>query len=192
MPWHEQPFSAPLTLPPLGAVWLGPTSEESTLTRGLAGTAVPARRHVGRRGDELLALLRARRAGRAVPVRRHDRETRVELHERDRAQLALLPPRHRPRAALRLPRPRAVRPAERAPLQPEQAPDRPVREGDRGAGRVGPRRTCSRTCRARPRTPISSSTTTDDADAMPKCVVVDHALRLGGRPAAGDRRGTTP
>jgi hypothetical protein len=24
MPWHEQPFSATLTLPPLGAVWLVP------------------------------------------------------------------------------------------------------------------------------------------------------------------------
>jgi len=24
VPWHEQPFSATLTLPPLGAVWLVP------------------------------------------------------------------------------------------------------------------------------------------------------------------------
>ena len=24
VPWHEQPFSAALTLPPLGAVWLAP------------------------------------------------------------------------------------------------------------------------------------------------------------------------
>jgi 1,4-alpha-glucan branching enzyme len=24
VPWHEQPFSAALTLPPLGAVWLVP------------------------------------------------------------------------------------------------------------------------------------------------------------------------
>jgi 1,4-alpha-glucan branching enzyme len=24
MPWHDQPFSAPLTLPPLAAVWLVP------------------------------------------------------------------------------------------------------------------------------------------------------------------------
>jgi 1,4-alpha-glucan branching enzyme len=23
-PWHEQPFSVPLTLPPLGVVWLVP------------------------------------------------------------------------------------------------------------------------------------------------------------------------
>jgi hypothetical protein len=24
VPWHDQPFSAQLTLPPLGAVWLVP------------------------------------------------------------------------------------------------------------------------------------------------------------------------
>ena len=37
---------------------------------GLARSALPARRDVGRRGHELLDLLRARRARRAVPVRR--------------------------------------------------------------------------------------------------------------------------
>jgi 1,4-alpha-glucan branching enzyme len=27
VPWHDQPFSAPMTLPPLGVVWLVPDSE---------------------------------------------------------------------------------------------------------------------------------------------------------------------
>ena len=43
---------------------------------GLAGRAVPARRDLGRRGDELLALLGARRARRALPLRRR-RPTRA-------------------------------------------------------------------------------------------------------------------
>ena len=43
-----------------------------------------------------------------------DRETRVELQRRNRAQLALLHPGHRPRPAVRLPRPRPVRPGDRA------------------------------------------------------------------------------
>ncbi len=56
---------------------------------------------------------------------------------RHRARLALLPARHRPRATVRLPRPRPLRPRPGAPLQPAQAPDRPLREGDRGAGALG-------------------------------------------------------
>ena len=47
------------------------------------GQPVPARRDVGRRGHELLALHRARRARRAVPVRRATAsEERIELTER--------------------------------------------------------------------------------------------------------------
>ena len=51
-------------------------------------------------------------------------------------------------------------PARGPPLQPGQAADRPVREGDRGRGRLGARRQRA-ALRARPatRTPTSSSTT---------------------------------
>ena len=46
------------------------TRPSSSTREGLAGQAVPARPVVGRRGHELLALLRARREGRALPLRR--------------------------------------------------------------------------------------------------------------------------
>ncbi|MEK8105779.1 hypothetical protein NKG94_12670 [Micromonospora sp. M12] len=57
--------------------------------------------------------------------------------ERDRAargrrvRVARIPAGHRAGPALRLPGARSVRPGERPALQPEQAADRPVREGHR-------------------------------------------------------------
>ncbi len=64
------------------------------------GRAVPARRDLGRRGHQLLALLRARRARRALPVRRRAATRRaIELTERDSPQLALLPARASARAS---------------------------------------------------------------------------------------------
>ena len=64
--------------------------------------------------------------------------------ERDRAarahrvQLARLRPRRRARPALRLPRPRrTTTPSDGSALQPDEAPARPVREGDRRADRLG-------------------------------------------------------
>ena len=83
-----------------------PATAGRPLMRGLARAAVPARRDVGRRGDELLALLRERRAGRALPLRRGRRRDADRGHRAHGLQLALLPARRRPRAALRLPRPR--------------------------------------------------------------------------------------
>ena len=68
-----------------------------------------------------------------------DNETRLPLGESRRLQLALLPARCRAGSALRLPRPRAVGARARPPLQPAQAADRPVREGDRRAGALGGR-----------------------------------------------------
>ena len=77
VPWHGQPYSAELTLPPLAALWLVPEdtpelpgTARAAMRRVWPGRAVPARRDLGRRRHELLALLRARRACRAVPVRR--------------------------------------------------------------------------------------------------------------------------
>ena len=55
-----------------------------------------------------------------------------------RLRLARLHPQHRARPALRLPGVRPVRSCGGAALQPEQAADRPVREGDRRHLRVEP------------------------------------------------------
>ena len=96
------------------------------------GDPFPLGRDVGRGGHELLALLRARRARRAVPVRRARRRGAGRARGPHRPQLALLPPRRRPWPALRLPRLRPLRPRARPSLQPREAPDRPLREGDRG------------------------------------------------------------
>ena len=126
--------------------------------RGLAGAAVPARGDLGRRRDELLALLRARRARRAVPVRRRRATRRARRAARaHRLQLARLPAGRRPGPALRLPRPRAVRPRAGPPLQPGQAAARPVRQGDRRARcDWDARRTSSATSPRRATTPTSS------------------------------------
>ena len=102
-----------------------------------------------------------------------DDETRVELAEHTAFNWHCYIPGRRPRPALRLSRPRPVRPRGGPPLQPGEAPHRPVREGDRRARRSGIARTCCRTCRAATRTPISSSTTRTTTAAIPKCVVID-------------------
>ena len=57
---------------------------------------------------------------------RADRAARI--HRRD---LARLPARRPARHDLRLPRPRPLRAEGRPPLQPQQAPDRPLRQGAR-------------------------------------------------------------
>ena len=113
--------------------------ERCSSDSSLARPRLPARRDVGRGGHELLPVLRARRARRAVPVRRRRQR---DAHRADRAhrlQLARLPAGRRPRPALRLPRARALRARGGPPLQPAQAADRPVREVDRGQGPLEPR-----------------------------------------------------
>jgi hypothetical protein len=102
---------------------------------------------VGRRGDELLALLEHAERVELCLFDGH-RETRIELHDVTAhnwhaTSRASCPP------TVRLVASTAPRTGVRGPLQPEQAPST-WREGDRGADRVtGP--TSSRTCRARPR-----------------------------------------
>ena len=72
-----------------------------------------------------------------MPVRRaRDRDAHPDDRE-GRADLARLPPPHRARPALRLPRARALRPGQRPPLRPQQAAARPVREGLRRRDRLG-------------------------------------------------------
>src|SRR5947209_20002781 len=79
--------------------------------RGLARAALPTRRHLGWRRDELLGLLRARRGSLALPVRRR----RHRDHARDdlapRPELALLPAGRRAATALLLSCARPVRAA---------------------------------------------------------------------------------
>ena len=99
----------------------GPASSSPTSTsgrprcdvarEGLAGQAVPARCDLGRRGDELLALLRERRARRALPVRRRrPRDERIAARRPHRASTGTATsPGVGPGPALRLPRPRALR-----------------------------------------------------------------------------------
>ena len=80
-----------------------------------------------------------------------DVETRLRAPAPDGPQLARLPPGRRPGPALRLPRLRALGARAGAPLQPQQAPDRPLREGDRGAGALGSRPDARVRRRRRPR-----------------------------------------
>ena len=107
----------------------------------------------------------------------------------DRLQLARLPARGRPGAALRLPRPRPVRAGVRPPLQPGEAAHRPVREGDRGPDRVRPRqRPAVRPGRRRRRRPRAGRRGRRRRD--PEVRRRRPALRLGGRPAPPRRPGT--
>ena len=90
-------------------------------------------------------------------------ETRVDLPEVDGFVWHGYVPVRAARAALRLPGPRPLRPGARPPVQPDQAAARPLRQGDRGAGR----RTTSRS------TPTPSATPTP----RPRSVNTDDSLR---------------
>ena len=106
----------------------------------MAGPSLPARRRLGRAGDELQPVLRARRGRDPLPVRRRGQRDAARGHRQPGPQLALLPARDRARAALRLPRARALRAQRGPPLQPQQAPHRSLRQGDRGGRGLVPRR----------------------------------------------------
>ena len=110
------------------------SSERETLAR----QPLPPRAAVGRRRYELLALLRARDEGRALPVRRGRSRAALRAHRAHGVQLARLLPGHRSRPALRLPRVRPLGAGAGSPLQPGQAPHRPLRQGNRGADPLGP------------------------------------------------------
>ncbi len=109
---------------------------------------------MGRRGDELLDLLGDGRGRGALPLRRRRQRGAHPPARAHRLPLALLPARRPARAALRLSRPRAVRPGARQALQRRQAADRPVREGDRRPRRMARRERASvRPDRSRRRRP---------------------------------------
>ena len=154
------------------------------MTEVWPGAAVPARRRPGTAGHELLALLRARRARRAVPVRRRRRRDARRADRAHRAQLALLPAGRRAGPALRLPRPRPVRPETGPPLQPGQAAASTRTRSRSRARSAATRPTCCPTCptarrRRRPRARRRGRRRRD-----PEVRRDRPALRLGGRPPA--------
>ena len=150
---------------------------------GLARRGLPARGDLGRQRHQLLALLRARRARRAVPVQRQRQRAADRPDRAHRPHLALLPPGDRAGPALRLPRPRALRARDRASLQPRQAAARPVREVDRRPGGVGPgERAPVRPHRRRGRRPRARRR--GRRRRRPEVGRDRPALRLGGRPPA--------
>ena len=174
----------------LPALRRGAASDEP---RGLARAGpFPLGADVGRRGHQLLAVLRARRARRAVPVRRRRPRGAHRGQRAHRLQLALLPARRRARPALRLPRPRALRPGAGAPLQPGQAADRPLRQGDRGPGRLGRGQRAALRARRRPTTPTSSSTTRTTPPRSPSASSSTTRFDWEGDTPAAHRPGTTP
>ena len=116
--------------------------------------------------------------GRPRDARRADRAHRVPL--------ARLPARGRAGAALRLPRPRRLRPEPRPPLQPRQAPDRPVREGDRGPDPLRRRRACSRT----PPTATTSSPTAPTTRPRSRSAWSSTQRSTGRATGRSARRGT--
>ena len=110
-----------------------------------------------------------------------DAEERIELTDHTAHNWHGYLPGVGPGPALRLPRPRPLRARAGPPLQPVQAADRPVREGDRGPDRLRTRRTCCPTSRRRTATtPTSRSTTRTTPPAIPKCVVVDERFDWEG------------
>ncbi len=144
----------------------------------VAGTAVPARGDLGR------ARARTSRCSPSTPSASSSAsstpdgaEIRHDLPQRTAFNWHGYLPGVGPGAALRLPRPRPVRTRARASLQPGEAPDRPVREGDRGRRRTGTRRACSPYAPGRRRRAPDDE---DDAAAIPKSIVIDPAFDWEG------------
>ena len=75
----RQPFSAALTLPPARRGLARRRSKENCGEMRLAGTAVPARCDVGRRGNELLRSSPSTPSASSCACSTDDRETRLEL-----------------------------------------------------------------------------------------------------------------
>ena len=112
-----------------------------------------------------------------------DPRRRRGAHRADRGRrllLAHLPARRPPGPALRLPGPRPVGPGAGAVVQPGQAAARPVRQGDRRRGRLGPG-----LLRLRLRRPRSAQHRRQRAARAPRRRQRP-VLRLGQRPPAGD------
>ena len=151
-----------------------------TLNARLARPTLSARRDLGRRGRQLRALLRARDRRRALPVRR-DADAR---RSRSRISLASAPTMSGTatcptcaRPALRLPRRTGRTTRARAPLQPREAADRSLREGDHRRDPAGATTLFGYTV-GHPDDDLEPDDR-DSAGGVPKCVVVDPAFTWG-------------
>ena len=113
-----------------------------------------------------------------------DRETRYELTERTAFNWHGYLPGVGPgqRYGYRVHGPWAPEQGHR--FNPEEAADRPLREGDRGPDPLGAREHAA--VRPGEEDADLERDDEDDAEAIPKGIVIDAALRLGGRPAAAD------
>ena len=143
------------------------------------GEPFPLGPSLGRERHQFLDHIGERRSRRALPVRRGRRRDPLRASAPDGAQLARVPARRRPGPALRLSRLRALGSRAGAPLQPQQAPDRPLREGDRGAGPLGSWPDARVRRRRRPRAGRERRRRGDPEVGRDRRLV-----RLGGRPAA--------
>ena len=160
----------------------------------LAGTALSARRHLGRRRRELRALLRARDTRRAVPVRLGRRRTRVRSHRAARADrhgLARLPARRAARASSTATASTGrTSPRNGHRFNPQQGRARPVRQGDRRVRSGGPT-SCSATASATPDADLSFDDR-DNAAVRAAGRGGRPGLHLGRRSRRRGRRGTRP
>ena len=139
----------------------------------VAGAPVPARGHLGR------ARAPTSRSSPSTPTRvelclfdAEDRETRVDLRERTAFNWHGYLPDVGPGQRYGFRVHGAWAPERGPPLQPPQAADRPLREGDRGARSCGTRPTC---CPTSPtaRTPTSCATRPTTPTPSRRAIVVD-------------------
>ena len=135
--WNNQPWSVELTLPPLAVIWL---SRRRDRPERPSRAPVPARRDSGRRGNELRAVLRARRAGRALPLRRRRDRDPARARGAHGPRLArATSPASGPGSATATASTARYAPERGPPLQPGEAADRPLCARDRGRDRLGGR-----------------------------------------------------
>ncbi len=114
----------------------GPGAEESPHA-SLAGSVVPPRCHLRRRGHQLRRVLRGGLPDRAVSAARRRLRDGGRAAGGGRLRPARLPAGRDAGSAVRIPRARAVRPGPRPPLQLGEAAARPVRQGDERRHRLG-------------------------------------------------------
>ncbi len=193
VPWHEQPLSAELTLPPLArASGSCPTVTRQDARRpdgGLAGTAVPARADAGTASGTNFSLFseHAERVELCL-FDDDDRETR----DRARATAPRINwhcylPGVGPASATATACTARTSPQRGHRFNPNKLLIDPYAKAIEGPVRLGARRT------SLPYVPAPATDADlelddeDDAAAIPKCVVDRPALRLGGRPAAARR-----